>query len=357
MLTDDLSLQGALRLYGWFPKAPVDWAVEYHRFQLEYVLHPSALSMRRWLFLHAPGGIYENVKYKRVRSSYFGNRKIIECLKNMTPLIDGDPRVRLNTKVTEIQYGVGGVRVLTSDGSSYIGEYAVVTFSLGVLQHQELKFTPKLPFWKRLAINRFVMTPATNLYVYFDQIIQRPEGRRYMFISDARGAYHWQMELLSRLEQKFRHSQPFSLFQFWLVGEPALRAEMQSNEETKREVTEVLRKQYGPATPEPTNVTVCNFSTNPLYYGGYPVYPLGSTTKDADDLRRALEQRLFFAGDAYHNNLFGRSALMSGNETAIVILKCMNGGSCDMPQLAPATAETPTACTSGQRAPLLTYIL
>ena len=347
MFTDDLSLQGALRIYGWHPKTPEDWAVEYYWFQLEYSVHPSALSAKRWLSLHAPGGFYENLDYQRVRNSFFGNRKIIECLKRTASLTADDPRVRLNTMVTEIQYTSSGVTVITSDGSRYIGEYAVVTFSLGVLQHGDVIFTPQLPFWKRLAINRFVMAPVTYLYVYFNQTIQRPgeHSTRYMYVSDSRGVYHWHLEIISVIEQQFNHSQPFSLFYFWLVGEEALRIEMQSNWETKQEVTEIYRKEFGPATPEPTEVRVCNVSLNPLYHGGCPIYSLGSSRKDVDELRKPIGTRVFFAGDAYRDSLYGRAALVSGNETAVVMLECMNGGSCDMPQLA---AETPSGCSSGQ---------
>jgi polyamine oxidase len=343
---DDLSLQGALRIYGWHPKTSLDWAIEYFWFQLDYVQHPSAISMKRWLSLHAAGGLYENLDYHVIRNSYFGNRKIIECMKSSASLTDDDPRVRLETMVTEIQYSDSGVTAITSDGSRYTGEYAVVTFSLGVLQQQQqLKFTPQFPFWKILAINRFIMAPETYIYIYFNQTIHLPRSLgTYIYVSDVRGMYHSQTEIVSDIERKYPHSQSYSLFEFWLVGEDALRAEMQVSHETERELIDIYRKWFGPTTPEPTYVKVCNFSTNPLYYGGTAQVPLGATRKDSDDLRRPLGKRLFFAGDAYQDNVFARAALLSGDETAFVMLECMNGGSCDMPQLA---TETPTSCPSG----------
>jgi len=38
------------------------------------------------------------------------------------------------------------------DGSELRADYALVTFSLGVLQHDDVTFEPELPSWKKEAI-------------------------------------------------------------------------------------------------------------------------------------------------------------------------------------------------------------
>jgi polyamine oxidase len=47
--------------------------------------------------------------------------------------------------------------VSLADGSSLSADYALVTFSLGVLQHDDVHFEPALPHWKKEAIHGMVM--------------------------------------------------------------------------------------------------------------------------------------------------------------------------------------------------------
>lgn len=55
----------------------------------------------------------------------------------------------LNALVTDIRYSEDGVEVVLADNKTFKGGYALCTFSLGVLQHDDVKFTPELPseYW------------------------------------------------------------------------------------------------------------------------------------------------------------------------------------------------------------------
>jgi polyamine oxidase len=63
----------------------------------------------------------------------------------------------LNSIVTSISYSGDGVSVTLKDGSVLVADYALVTFSLGVLQHDDVKFQPELPMWKQEAIDSMTM--------------------------------------------------------------------------------------------------------------------------------------------------------------------------------------------------------
>lgn len=67
-------------------------------------------------------------------------------------LKENDDRLILNTAVTNISYSDEGVIVLNNDGSCIEAEHAVVTFSVGVLQHDVVTFDP-------------VSTPYPNAHV------------------------------------------------------------------------------------------------------------------------------------------------------------------------------------------------
>jgi polyamine oxidase len=61
-------------------------------------------------------------------------------------------QVLLNKTVEKIAYSASGVKVTLTDGETISGDYALCTFSLGVLQNDDVKFEPRLPDWKMEAI-------------------------------------------------------------------------------------------------------------------------------------------------------------------------------------------------------------
>ena len=66
-------------------------------------------------------------------------------------------QVRYNSTVTNIMYSESGVSVTLADGETLEADYALCTFSLGVLQHDDVAFEPPLPSWKQEAIQSMDM--------------------------------------------------------------------------------------------------------------------------------------------------------------------------------------------------------
>jgi len=66
-------------------------------------------------------------------------------------------QVLLNATVKTISYSGEGVTVRLVDGSELSADYALSTFSLGVLQHDDVAFEPELPSWKKEAIHSMGM--------------------------------------------------------------------------------------------------------------------------------------------------------------------------------------------------------
>ena len=64
--------------------------------------------------------------------------------------------------MTKISYDADHVTVHT-DRKRYQARFAVVTFSLGVLQQQAVEFHPALPSWKTLALHG--VSPPTLLHL------------------------------------------------------------------------------------------------------------------------------------------------------------------------------------------------
>ena len=54
-------------------------------------------------------------------------------------------QIRLNSTVETVSYSSTGVKVTLKDGSSISGDYALSTFSVGVLQNDDVTFIPPFP--------------------------------------------------------------------------------------------------------------------------------------------------------------------------------------------------------------------
>lgn len=73
-------------------------------------------------------------------------------------------QLRLNSTVRTISHSKSGVQVALSDGNILSAEYALCTFSLGVLQNDDVRFEPPLPAWKREAIHSMSMVATPPIW-------------------------------------------------------------------------------------------------------------------------------------------------------------------------------------------------
>ena len=175
-----MNLEGALRLHGWNPRTPEEWAAEGTFTDAFFGNQPSELSTRRFVSGWDTAITPDSLSYDiyNIRNNYTGNQRMVDCLKESF-LNESDERVKLKTKVSDIEYSDSGVTVTTVDGSQYDADYAVVTFSLGVLQQEEVTFRPRLSYTKRKAINQFRMGFFTFVYSQFnsriDGSLRRPD--------------------------------------------------------------------------------------------------------------------------------------------------------------------------------------
>ncbi len=341
-----MNVQGAFNLYGWHPRTPVEWTVDVAYTDVWFAAKPSELSTSMYQngmsAVFAPDG---SLYLYNVRNSFNGNQDLVDCLTKSF-LNQSDERVKLNTRVTQIQYNESGVVVTTSDGKKYEADYAVVTFSLGVLQQETVEFIPSPNYAKRKAINKFRMGYFTYVYSQFPNKIDGSIARsnqepvQYYPVSSHRHLTHGFLEVFETIEETMNHSQSYNLFVSSIAGDDALRVETQEMNKTKVEFTETFRRFFGKSISKP-KVFVTQANTNPLYYGAIPSFPSGATYEDYDKLREPIG-RVFFAGDAYYmtESFNGATrALYSGNETAMAVMECMNGGSCAMRKFAVTLPE------------------
>lgn len=226
-----------------------------------------------------------------------------------TFLSKNDARLRLSTNVTSIAYSNSGVTVGMVDGSCIQADYAITTFSLGVLQNDVVDFTPALPAWKQAAIEGMQMGTYTKIF--------------FQFPPAANGSFFWENGD-DASTQFFLYADPtergwYPVFQslsapgfiegsgiffVTVVYAQSYRAEQQSNDATKAEVMAVLKSMFGSDIPDPIDFMYPRWSTEPWAYGSYSNWPAGMSIETHQNLRSNLG-RLWFAGEATSVPYFG----------------------------------------------------
>jgi len=78
-------------------------------------------------------------------------------------------QILFNATVATIAYSDSGVTAILKDGRKLSAHYAICTFSLGVLQNDDVRFEPILPAWKTEAIQS--MTMVSNMTRQFSAVM------------------------------------------------------------------------------------------------------------------------------------------------------------------------------------------
>ena len=162
----DRSFRSGLRLADWRPlEDPKADAIEWWQIDFEYAYTPDQGS-QEWLIVNYNTTFYT---YSEANNFVFDQRGFNAFIKGQasTFLKKNDSRLLLNTIVTNISYTDDGVTVYTRDGSCIQAEYAICTFSLGVLQNDAVSFSPALPSWKQMGIETFSMGTYTKIFLQF----------------------------------------------------------------------------------------------------------------------------------------------------------------------------------------------
>lgn len=241
-----------------------------------------------------------------------------------TFLTKDDPRLLLNTIVTDITWSNSSVTIENKDGTCIEADYAICTFSLGVLQSKTVEFHPPLPRWKKIAIDTFEMGIYTKMFIQFppDQIFWDQTNEYLLYANQKRGYYPL--------------FQPLDLPQFYpgsgilvatVVTDQSRVLEGQSDELTKAEVLAVLREMFGEENvPEPIDFMYPRWGKTPWAYGSYSNWPPGLTLEGHQNLR-APNERLWYAGEATSQMYYGylQGAYFEGKHAGEKVAACLQG--------------------------------
>ncbi len=329
-LTDNLqdtSVRAAFSIAGWRPKKdPIAQAVEWWVFDWEYSYSPEQ-SSALFSVVNYNTTFYQ---YSQENNYVFDPRGFNTFLRGQasTFLQNGtsDPRLKLNTIVTNITYSDSGVTVHNSDNSCLTASYAICTFSLGVLQNDVVTFSPPLPPWKTKAISTFSMGTYTKIFLQFpaDQVFWNTSTQFFLYADPLQRGWYPVFQSLDA--EGFL---PGSGILFCtVVQDLSYKVEAQDDEVTKEEILAVLRRMFGAENvPMPIAFMYPRWSTEPWAYGSYSNWPPGTSLESHENLR-ANVGRLFFAGEATSAQYYGflHGAYFEGLEAGTEVAKCLLEG-------------------------------
>ena len=156
-------------------------------------------------------------------------------------------KILVNQTVTRIKYGDESVEVTTAEGVIYAAEYALCTFSNGVLESKMVTFDPDLPDWKKEAIFRMQMVYYTKIFLKFPKKFW--DDSEFILHVSKQGTGHFpHFQNLDR--PSFLEGSKMLLAT--VTGDVALRIEAQDGSKTLDEVMQVLRNMYGDGIPNAT---------------------------------------------------------------------------------------------------------
>lgn len=218
--------------------------------------------------------------------------------------------VRLGMPVTAVDHGPHGVTVTTST-ETISADHAVVTVPLTMLQRREIRFTPTIPGHESAA-DRLGMAHLEKVVLRFERPVWPAHHRRATFLSDD--------HLFTSWVDMSRHAGAPTLVGFHNPFASAGFTELPASRRGELAV-ETLRRAW-PDLPEPIDVHVTDWTTDPFALGSYSFVPVGGAPSDMDRLASSPSPRLHFAGEHTVRQYFGtvHGAFVSGRRAAAAVL-------------------------------------
>lgn len=173
----------------------------------------------------------------------------------------------------------------------------ISSLPLGVLQHNLVKFVPSLPEKYEKLINKIGVGNLNKLFVSFEKpfwgnykgwinfITTDTEKNKYpvaVVIKDGDGKY---------------------ILDFFIAGKSSLMTQKMSKEELKEDVIKTLKLFFPEKDIRIKDLLVSKWNTDQNSLGSYSFYKVGTTQGDIIDIRRPIDDKIWFVGEHTHPTL------------------------------------------------------
>ncbi|KAF2636695.1 lysine-specific histone demethylase 1 [Massarina eburnea CBS 473.64] len=238
--------------------------------------------------------------------------------------------VHYNTEEQEIGKAV---KVECTNGEVFEADRVVLTTPLGVLKSGSVDFQPPLPDWKQDVIERMGFGLLNKVVLVYEKAFWEPHRDMFGLLNEA--------EHQASINPEDYSSRRGRYYLFWnciktsgkptlialMAGEAAHYAEITSNDQLVKEVTDRLDQMFAPnEVPLPTETMVTRWSKDPFARGSYSY--VGPRTQAGDyDVMARPHGPVHFAGEAtcgtHPATVHG--AYLSGLRAAAEVVESMIG--------------------------------
>ncbi|KAF8553640.1 amine oxidase [Imleria badia] len=333
----DLSLRSAYGLMGISPKTPQEVASDY--FQIDFECKSSLIlcdaqspSQTSWLasawnnnFTYVP----ESGGFSDANQLCIDQRGFVYIAKAEAAEFLQPHQVIYNETVNLIEYGKDVVTVHTTSGLTITADHVLCTFSVGVLQNDDVVFQPSLPDWKTEAINSIVMATYTKIFLQFNETFWFPT-QFGLYAAEQRGRYP--------IWQSLDHVGFFpgsGVIFVTVTGDWSLYIEQLTPGEVQSQVVDVLQTMFPNITvPQPIDIFFPRWASSKLFRGSYSNWGPSYVPTHSENLKATLNNRLWFAGEATSVPYFGflQGAYFEGQSAGAALAACIQEkGDCERP--------------------------
>ncbi|KAI0365871.1 amine oxidase [Pilatotrama ljubarskyi] len=317
----DMTARSGYSLSGALPNSPHKMAAEYYQFDWEFGATPEETSWLASSWAH--NSTFRMFSHENLLSiDQRGFKALIQ--EEAESFLDQE-QVKLNAAVTTIHSSENGVVVSLAGGSELMADYALCTFSLGVLQHEGVQFVPPLPVWKLEAIHSMSMGTYTKIFLQFPKKFWF-DTEIALYADHERGRYP--------IWQSLDHEAFFpgcGILFATVTGDFSRRIESMDDSAVQGEILAVLQSMFPDATiPDPLDFYFQRWYSDPLFRGSYSNWPANFLSEHQTNLRANVGKRLWFAGEATSKKHFGylHGAYSEGRDIAMIMADCIHGRGC-----------------------------
>ena len=222
--------------------------------------------------------------------------------------------IKLNTKVTGVDYSKNTITIETSKGN-FKADKVLITVPLGVLKNNMIKFNPELPKETQEAIDNLQMGSVNKFLLQWERPFWDNKAQYIGYTTDEKGKFNYFLNL-----NTFTDSNALMTFAF---GDYSKQTETMSNSEIISEIMIHLKSIYGKDIPNPTSMLRTKWSSNIYSYGSYSFATNGTLSDDFEVFEEPINNKIFFAGEHttldYRGTVHG--AYLSGIREAKKIVK------------------------------------
>ncbi len=229
-----------------------------------------------------------------------------------------DVPVRLNSIVERISYDEKGVMVTLKNNERFYARRVLLTVSTGVLAAGKIIFNPPLPPWKTEVIKKLPMGLLNKVVMQFKKDIFQDTPKNSWVLWDGPGDDNVAFVIRPL-------NAPIAVA--FYGGKRA--KEFEKNDALAlSHAKHALTQMYGKSVEEEFEKSaLTKWGQNPWTLGAYSYVSPGAS-KDYEDLRKPVKDRLFFAGEACARPAANGSihgAYESSIEASKMLIKSLNG--------------------------------